>query len=335
MRPICRRGFDIFSGRRQFGRRQTFRKLGQRYFQLPHRAGPADYEICRRSRLHRAELYRQLAAAGDRFALERDDGVAGRNARRGRGTVGIHVADGHTVLFAGPHGEDAEEAVLKGLEFRGQFELALDALLAAQHGHVHRLAGVAAVDFLFHLDRAGDGSIVDLDDPIAGLQAGNGGGTILAARGNDRRAGIRIRPFQAKPGPAGIKVLALPPLGEDCQHLFHRDGEADAGIVPFDACHFVGGFGRQRHQHAENAAADIDQRAAVVVGRDGRVGLDCLTPNAVERLRMPTAMLGRSLSKVRPTAMAHWPTRICCQGTLSHNGSGFAASIFSSTSMRE
>ena len=49
----------------------------------------------------------------------------------------------------------------------------------------------------------------------------------------------------------------------------------------------------------------------------------------------PTAMFGRSPSKVRPTAMAHWPTRISLRGAISPTGSGFPASIFNSTSIRE
>ena len=108
--------------------------------------------------------------------MQRDDRIAGRDSSRSRGTVGIHVADADAILLGGPHGQDAEEAVLERFEFRRQFELALDPLLAAQHGHAHLLAGVAAADFLLDVGRADDLAAVDLDDPIAGLQAGRGGG---------------------------------------------------------------------------------------------------------------------------------------------------------------
>ena len=46
-------------------------------------------------------------------------------------------------------------------------------------------------------------------------------------------------------------------------------------------------------------------------------------------------MLGRGLSKVRPTAIVHWPTRISPRGAIWHVGKGLSASIFSSTSIRE
>ena len=42
----------------------------------------------------RAELQRKFDAALDRLARQRNDDVAGGDAGRGRGTVGIHVADG-------------------------------------------------------------------------------------------------------------------------------------------------------------------------------------------------------------------------------------------------
>ena len=51
-------------------------------------------------------------------------------------------------------------------------------------------------------------------------------------------------------------------------------------------------------------------------------------------LMMPTETFGSSASKVRPTARAHWPTRISPRGTASGTGSGASASTFNSTSMR-
>ena len=95
--------------------------------------------------------------------------------------------------------------------------------------------------------------------------------------------GIQVRPLQADARQAGIQVFALLQAGQNPLDVFHGNGESDSRIVPFHAGHFVGAFGRKGHQHAQHAAADVDQRPAVVVRRDGGVGLDRLAPNAVQR----------------------------------------------------
>ena len=70
------------------------------------------------------------------------------------------------------HRKDAEEAVLERFEFRRQFDFLLEPLFAAEHGDADFVAGVAAANFLLDFSLAGDGAAVDLDDPVAGLDAG-------------------------------------------------------------------------------------------------------------------------------------------------------------------
>ena len=69
---------------------------------------------------------------------------------------------------------------------------------------------------------------------------------------------------------------------------------------------------RRGDEDAVHAAVDGDERAAVVHRRDLRVGLDRLAPDAVGRAddagATSTAGDRRSVSSVRPSASAHWPT---------------------------
>ena len=88
-----------------------------------------------------------------------------------------------------------------------------------------------------------DLAAVDLDDPVAGLDAGRRGGRFRAASGDDRLAGVEVRALQADARQAGIQVFALFNRGRTRSDVFRRDGEADARIVPLDAGHFVGGLG--------------------------------------------------------------------------------------------
>ena len=129
--------------------------------------------------------------------------------------------------------------MLVGFQLRYQHQVGLDPLVAALDDEVDLVAGIVAADFLLDLAGAGDLAAADLDDAVAALEAGLGGGRIGAAGGDDRVAGQQVFRLQEDAGHAGVKVLALFQLGQHGLERFQRDGEADAGVVPLDAGDFL------------------------------------------------------------------------------------------------
>ena len=113
----------------------------------------------------------------DWLSLQGDNRVAGRDARRGRGALGIHVANADAFLLGRPQGQDAEKPVLEGFgSFAASSSSRSMRCSPRSTVDVHLVAGVAAADLLLHLGSADDLAAVDLDDPVAGLQARRGGG---------------------------------------------------------------------------------------------------------------------------------------------------------------
>ena len=93
--------------------------------------------------------------------------------------------------------------------------------------------------------------------------------------------------------------------------------------------------GRQRHEHAQHAAGDIDQRPAVVVGRDLGVGLNRLAPDAIQRA--DDADRDIRLARLRTCGPRPGPTgRRASRFRAPTSGTASLASVstFSSTSMR-
>ncbi len=150
---------------------------------------------------------------------------------------------------------------------------------------MHRVAGVVTADFLLDLGRAGHLAAADLNDLVAALELGLGGRRVRAAGGDHGVARIEVLRLHEDPRHAGVEVLALAELGKDLLNGLQRHSEADARVVPFDAGDFLGRLRRERHDQAHHAAADIDQRTAVVVGRSGGVGLQGLAPHPAHGAR--------------------------------------------------
>ncbi len=173
--------------------------------------------------------------------------------------------------------------MLEVFELRGQFHFPLDSLFASQHGDPRLVARIAAAQFLFDIGGAGDRSAVDLDDAVVGLESGGGGGALGATGGNDRLAGEKVGALHHDARQSGIEVFAFFQPRQHLLDVLRGDGEADSRVVPIDAGDFIGSLRREGHQHAEYAAADVHQRSAVVVRRDGGVGLDGLAPDAIDR----------------------------------------------------
>ena len=97
------------------------------------------------------------------------------------------------------------------------------------------------------------------------------------------RAGVEVRALEIDAGQARMQVFPLFQPRQDLPDVFHGNGEADSRVVPFHAGDSAGGVGRKRDENAHHAAADIDQRPAVVVRRNGGVGLNGLAPDSIDR----------------------------------------------------
>ena len=72
------------------------------------------------------------------------------------------------------------------------------------------------------------------------------------------------------------------------KHVLQRHGEGDARVVKLGAGQLIGFVGawslrRHGHEHAQHAAAKVDERAAVVGGRRVGVGLQRAAVHAIER----------------------------------------------------
>ena len=146
---------------------------------------------------------------------------------------------------------------------------------------------------------------------------------------------LRFGPFSVMPAKPRIQVLALLQSGQNLLDVFHGNGKTDSRIVPFDAGDFVGAFRVERHDDAHHPAADVDQRPAIVVRREGCVGLNRLAPDAIQRTEDPHRHIGPlalegAAHGDRPLADAHFR-----RGAIWPTGNGFSTSTFSSTSIRE
>ena len=93
---------------------------------------------------------------------------------------------------------------------------------------------------------------------------------------------VDVLAFHGDAEDALLQVLALLEAGQDGKHVFHRDGETDAGIVPFGAGCFIVARGGGGDEDALDAPLDIDDRAAVIDRRNLGVGLDRLAPDAAQ-----------------------------------------------------
>jgi hypothetical protein len=99
-----------------------------------------------------------------------------------------------------------------------------------------------------------------------------------AAAADDRRAGERVARAVADSEDArGERVAALESVA-DGEHVDQGHGEPDARVVEIEPADRVGRLCRQRHEDADHAAVDVDERAAVVGRRDGGVGLHSPAP---------------------------------------------------------
>ena len=169
-----------------------------------------------------------------------------------------------------------------------------------------------AIELLLELGLPGDRLAVDFDDRVAGLQAGFGGRRVWRGKRRSRRAASKDRrPLHADSQHAGVQIVVRRPVAAA---RFARSTAARRNRCPSRTTRRrppCWSIGRQRDQHAQHAAGDVDQRPAIIGGRDFGVGLNRPAPNAVERADDADRHVRRvGVDSVRPTAMAHWPTRI-------------------------
>ena len=109
--------------------------------------------------------------------------------------------------------------------------------------------------------------------------AGESGRTAASSAGDE----CGILRLHADAQQAGPLVFALFHLLDAFGERRERHGKTDARVVPFDARHFARGLRRHRHDNAQHAAADIDQRPAVVRGGDIGIGLNRFAKHAADR----------------------------------------------------
>ena len=121
-----------------------------------------------------AEFFHCLVGRLHRVAAQGDDLIARLNSGPGGGTVGIDEADDQAGRFAGQWSQrqQAGERKFVGLDFFGQFDVAFQTLTRAGDDQPHVVAGIVAVQFLLELSLSRNRLAVDLDDRVAGTQAG-------------------------------------------------------------------------------------------------------------------------------------------------------------------
>ncbi len=265
--------------RRQGLRRQVLGQGGHLEVHFPRLVLVADLQLEAHAGLEGGNRRPQLLGIFHFIAGGASNHVAGFDLGPGRRAAGIDVTHGDARVVAAAEGQDAQKAELERFQLRAQFQVGLDPLVAAEDDEMHLVAGVVTADFLLDLGRAGHLAAADLDDPVAALELGLGGRRVRAAGSDHGVARIEVLRLHEDPRHAGVEVLALAELGEHLLDGLQGHSEADARVVPFDAGDFLGRLRRERHDQAHHAAADIDQRTAVVVGRSGGVGLQGLAPH--------------------------------------------------------
>ena len=273
VRRICRRQL---AGQR-FGQRGQLRLEQQRF------AAAANFDGDRLAGGQRSQCLLKRVDVLDLFAVERLQAVARLDSHRGRRTVRINVPhdDARIVRVAeSAHRQNAEEGGNVGLDLVGQLHFAVDSPVAPQRDDAHRFAGVERTQLVLQLGLSLDRLPGDFDDLVAGAKTGfvcRSGGP----RGGDHgRSTEHVVSLERDAQQPPVQVLSLLELGKHAQEGFERNGKADARVVPFDARDFGAPSRRHRHQHAQHASVDIDQRPAVVVGRDLGVGLNRLAPDS-------------------------------------------------------
>ena len=252
-----------------------------------------DLDLGRRAQLgqDRRELGRGLdrdhrrrrLRLGHRVGLRADlrDPVADLEPGRLGRAVGVHEPDQHPGLRVVPHRQDAEERVdVRGGRAEQGDVGELHFLVAAQHLHLDRFAGVLRPEDVLQRRVVRGRLAVDLDDLVAGLDAGAGGGRVRLHRADHRLLAVLVGALRRDSEQPAAEVLALLELRQLREDVFERHGVADARVVQLDAGRLALAERAGRHEHAEHAAVDRDQRAAVVDGRHLRVGLDHLAPDA-------------------------------------------------------
>jgi hypothetical protein len=259
-----------------------FRQGGQPDFQILRLTGPLDLDSDLGLWFVIGQHLQRSGQVRQRRTGQRQQAITGLNSGFRRGAAGIDVAYRDALLGIGAaQGQQAQERMLVGFEFVGQLERHLELLVASLGNQRKLVPGIVAADDVPQLGLPHDLFAVRLDDHIAGLETRGVGGRFGLDRGHFGGQRVDIGAFQVQAQDAGLQFLAAFQFVQVRQDIDQRHGESDARIVPFGSGHLVLALRGQRNQHAQHTAADIDQRTAVVVGRDLGVGLDGLAPDAV------------------------------------------------------
>ena len=152
--------------------------------------------------------------------------------------------------------------MFEGSEPIDQGDFLHDPLVAASNGNADRVAGVTGPELASQSHDGGDRSAVDFDDPIIGLEPFFMGGRSRQHRGQGGGSDIRVARLETDAEDPRLEILTGLQLFQDMQDVGQGDGKPDPRVVPADAGQLLVALGR--HQHAQHAAVDIGQRAAVV-----------------------------------------------------------------------
>jgi hypothetical protein len=255
---------------------------------------------------------------------QRQQAVAGLNPRLGGRAAGVDVADRHSLLGGGDaQGEHAEERMFVGFELLCQLERHLELLVATFDHQRKTISGIVAAEHVPQLCLADDLFVVGSDNHVAGFQSRGARGRFRLDRSHFGGQRIDVGAFQVQAQDSRLQLLAAFQFLQVRQDIGQRHGESDPGIVPLGPGDFVLALRRQGNQHAQHPAANIDQRPAVVVRRDFRIGLDGFAPDPVAGAQDAHRQIGMRPFERAPTAMVHWPTSISLRGHHRRHGQQF------------
>src|SRR5437899_2841130 len=252
-----------------------------------------------------------VGRVSDRFLRHLDDDVAGGEPLFGGVGVAIDTGDDHAldavldlVLRAqvlAQRGEIEAERLLRHRLFGGVFlglggdllhlfgileaaerDLAAFLLALADDDHVDFLADRRVGDDARQILRVLDLLAVELDDDVAGLDAGGLGRPPVVDAGNQRAAGrLDVEAFGDLVGdlldphaePAAAQFAELPELIDHAGHRLRRHREAEADRTA----------GRRDDQRvdADHLAFEVEQRSTGIAAVDGGVGLDVVVVRAL------------------------------------------------------
>ena len=173
-------------------------------------------------------------------------------------------------------------------------------VLAALDHQVYRVARRARAERMTQFTLTLDPHAVDFHDRIARQQSSGAGGRLGGAGGNRGGQCVNVSPFERNAKQTGSQVCSLFHRVEMGPDVGQRGSESDAGVVPFGTRELTFLLWRQWDQDPDHAAANVDQRSAIVAGRNLGVRLHRFAPHAVDGAEDPDRHVGKT-ARIRAT----------------------------------